>query len=289
MSVAKYELKVNGGGFSDYIIDTGNVTSYNINGLEADTEYDIEVRAVDNWGNKSDWSEVETATTFAFDPDDITGRILKLAADDLTLSNGDGVPLWADTSGEGNDAEQSISGNQPTFLTNQQNGLPAVQCIPANSDYLILPDFVSGLTEAEIFIVVTGDEPAPNGNFGMFQFGTVAQAEVFGSNFGEAIGVTFGRSDAQYFTPSSSVRERALVYNCSIEAGTNGFTARINGVQEFQDTPASVAFTPTPFIGVGYGSFFNGRFFEVWLYDHVLTLGERNVVNSFLMGKWGIT
>ena len=48
-------------------------------------------------------------------------------ADSLSLSDGDGVSSWDDSSGNGNDVSQAISGRQPTFETNELNSLPVVR------------------------------------------------------------------------------------------------------------------------------------------------------------------
>jgi len=72
MAVARYEIRLNGGTFTDEIInaglgmevpDSGGVLSYLKTGLEADTEYTVEIRAVDHWGNVSDWSNPVIYTT----------------------------------------------------------------------------------------------------------------------------------------------------------------------------------------------------------------------------------
>lgn len=70
MSVAGYKLRVNGGIYTNAVIDVGIPTpdesgwlSHLITGLTADTEYAVEVSAYDSAGNDSGWSAAEVLST----------------------------------------------------------------------------------------------------------------------------------------------------------------------------------------------------------------------------------
>ena len=56
MAVVGYELRINGGDFTNEIIDVGNVLEYDLTGLDIGTEYDVEVRSYDGAGNRSLWT-----------------------------------------------------------------------------------------------------------------------------------------------------------------------------------------------------------------------------------------
>ena len=58
---------------------------------------------------------------------DATTTLVELKAEDLSLNNNDPVATWTDASNYGNDATQTTSGDQPTFVTNAVNGRPAVR------------------------------------------------------------------------------------------------------------------------------------------------------------------
>jgi hypothetical protein len=63
-----------------------------------------------------------------FNPKNVLGLAAWFDASDassVTL-NGSTVSLWGDKSGNGRNAIQDTALNQPTWLTNQQNGLPAI-------------------------------------------------------------------------------------------------------------------------------------------------------------------
>jgi hypothetical protein len=61
-------------------------------------------------------------------PADVTGLRLWLKADAITgLSDGAGIATWSDSSGLGNDAVMAVGGFQPTYQTNEVNGLPCAR------------------------------------------------------------------------------------------------------------------------------------------------------------------
>jgi hypothetical protein len=54
----------------------------------------------------------------------------------IGLTNGAAVSTWTDLSGNGNDATQPVSGQQPMYVTDAMNGLPVVRFNGASSNYL---------------------------------------------------------------------------------------------------------------------------------------------------------
>lgn len=62
-------------------------------------------------------------------PSDLAGSTLSVwyKADSLTLSDGDGVASWADSSGNGNTLAQSTDSRQPTYQASELNSLPVVR------------------------------------------------------------------------------------------------------------------------------------------------------------------
>lgn len=62
------------------------------------------------------------------DPSSINGLQLWLKADALSgLASGSAVASWPDSSGNNRNVNQSTTGNQPIYIANLQNGLPAVR------------------------------------------------------------------------------------------------------------------------------------------------------------------
>jgi hypothetical protein len=154
MSVAGYKLLVNGGAYSDHEIDVGNVLTYDITGLSPGTSYDVQVAAYDTYGNLSAYSAVETETTTAFLPTNVSGLQLWLKADAIVgLNDNDPVTDWQDSSSANNDAASGggTGLNPPTYKTNILNGLPAVR-FDAVNDGMITP-LVLSAAPYSIFLV----------------------------------------------------------------------------------------------------------------------------------------
>lgn len=98
--------------------------------------------------------------TASFTPADLSGLALWLKADAITgLADGEGVATWPDSSGNGWDATQATEANQPTYQTNEQNGLPGVNNDGVN-DALLTASMAHGIGTGEFytaFAVKTGD------------------------------------------------------------------------------------------------------------------------------------
>lgn len=89
----------------------------------------------------------------AFSPDDISGLVVWLAADEITgLSDGDPVATWSDLSGNGNDATEAT--NTPTYQTNEINSLPIVRFDGINDEMHIADDATLDVSNITIFSVV---------------------------------------------------------------------------------------------------------------------------------------
>jgi hypothetical protein len=78
-------------------------------------------------------------TTPPFDPSELPGLLLWLAADSLPLDDGAPVASWPDSSGAGWDAIQATTSSQPTYAARGFGGRPAVQ-FDGSDDYLHIDD-----------------------------------------------------------------------------------------------------------------------------------------------------
>jgi hypothetical protein len=84
--------------------------------------------------------------------------VLWLKADALSLTNGQAVSAWADSSTSGNNTSQGAITNQPAFHTGLFNGLPGVT-FDGNSDFLGLTrvSLPAGLTYFAVFRTTNTD------------------------------------------------------------------------------------------------------------------------------------
>ena len=76
-----------------------------------------------------------------------------LKADALTLSQNAFVTNWPDSSGNTNKGTVSLS-YAPKFLTNQVNGMPAVQFDATRTTFIGFPPFLETATQGEAFVVL---------------------------------------------------------------------------------------------------------------------------------------
>jgi hypothetical protein len=76
---------------------------------------------------ESDAAQVLSITGGGFSPDQIAGLEMWLKADAISASDGDPVATWEDSHTSNKDATQGTGGSQPTYQTNEVNGLPIVR------------------------------------------------------------------------------------------------------------------------------------------------------------------
>jgi hypothetical protein len=99
---------------------------------------------------------VSTAAAYSvpLEPDDVSGLALWLKADSLTLSDTDPVSTWADSSGNGRDATQTLT-KRPLYRTNQKHGLPGV-VFDGTDDCLVTAAIdLTGTDKLTLFAVVS--------------------------------------------------------------------------------------------------------------------------------------
>jgi hypothetical protein len=227
------------------------------------------------------------------------GLALWLAADSGVTTNAGGlVSAWSDQSLAGHSASQASSGSQPTFLTNQLNGLPVVHF--AGGQFFTLAGQV--ITSQTFTVVAMTRDQRTDTNFrelisnwdnttanqvtSVF-FGTTALNPVrarFTDNFGGAdqgqagVGIVSNPSNFFIFTAVSGASSVALYQNS-----------------------ANIAFRASPLtarnLGGGYvvGRQGTGTFDEYWhgdiaeliVFNRELTGSELNQVWQYLAARYG--
>ena len=214
-----------------------------------------------------------------------------------THAHGALVSLWHDDSNHGNDAVQATGGNQPNFRATEVNGQEgAVRFVAANANYMTLPNFLTGQTSGEIFIVVktTADPNANHNRTGLWNMGPTTQPPTHYPWTDNQIYESFGTTDR--VTVGDMERLNTWrVYNVS--SATNDWKARLDTVVVKTDTTNAVAWPVNPRIGgslsgdnsAGFTAHLDGDVAEVLIYESVRTALQRAQVHEYLRRRYALS
>jgi probable HAF family extracellular repeat protein len=159
------------------------------------------------------------------------------------FSTGTNISLWQDQSGNTNDATQSTSGNQPVLVTNALNGLPVVH-FNGTSQYLNLPNVLTGTTQAEAFVVLKVATNAPSNYPTLWRWGTSGPSYALPyPNPSGQIADDFGSTVAHNLGVPAQSLMQYHVYEVAGQSG--GWSAWINGALQGStnaSTPLILAF-----------------------------------------------
>jgi len=226
------------------------------------------------------------ASVSPFSPTSIAGLKLWLKADAGVTEAGGVVTSWADQSGEGNDAGNGIP---PELLTNQINGLPAIQF--SEGAWLQIPENNIGNSgNITVFVVIdytAGGILLNKGDGATFEATEWEMAPQNGFGY-----VKNDEGDYSWnvvaFTPSglslitmittSGVTE---LFNNNSSVGTSSNATPVNAISQY--------------IGIGGGgttgaaqSPLNARIAEIIIYNSALSIQNREAVENYLNSKYNI-
>jgi hypothetical protein len=220
-------------------------------------------------------------------PTDITGCQLWLDASQMSLADGVEVATWADLSGNARDWVQSVPGTRPLCKTGILNGLRVVRFNGAD-DVLDGPNFLTGFTAAEIFILVKVDADPPAGvaQSGLWSFGNSGDSVHFPYTSGvvyDDFGSTVRKDTGD---PTLSLSSAFRLYNVSTASGA--WTSRVDGTQHFTTATNTVGWSTAPRLGSSSDNtkFLDGDIAEIALYNAVLSGGDRTDFQDYITAKW---
>ena len=294
------ERKTGAGGTYAQIGIVRDATGFADTGLIANTAYTYRVKTT-QLGQSSGYSNEAPVTTLAADALPMSGMVEWLRADlGITQNGRDAVIAWSDQSGNNNNAVQPGKYSQPKLVPNTLNGKPVFRFGPGydiNSlpdQYLNLPNFLSSLTAAEVFVVLKAVNATPGnqdagGLWNLSANGAVSSYPV--SSYwtpGCNVQDNFGSANAGYLGKPSQPIDRFGLYNVVSKPGE--WTNRLNGVQLFTTATNTVAFSASPDTGQPFeiGQGFDGYFAEVIIYNRALSVAERQTVQTYLNQKYAL-
>ncbi len=237
----------------------------------------------------------------------VSGMRLWLRADAGITSPGGGIGNWADQSGQGNHATQGTDYNQPRYVTNAVNGLPAVWFSGTNSSgwtnsYFNLPDnLLNGATGAEAFVVLKAASAHPTARQSLWEMGgNPLGSKSFPDTDGSLMDDFGSATVHQLGTPAQPLNEFNIY---GVSSQTNDWSAWVNGILLHHANVNTVQF-PTnavwPTFGkytlggssyysgsAGMPNYFAGEIAEVLVFNHALVASDRSLLNDYLKRKYG--
>jgi hypothetical protein len=226
--------------------------------------------------------------------------LLWLRADAGIVESGSNISSWNDQSTFANNAAQTVATNQPQILTNQINGLPAVDFakLASTNRWLQVPSGFSDFTNgASIFVVakppVTGLTDAR-----LLDLGNAASSNNIQLYQPTVAGLTFRTYNSSTQKSVTTASGMTSAYNLAevVHNGDFAATLYINGAAVATQAGSSNMFNITNiertgnFIGKAFGStnFFEGQIAEVIVFKKGLSDAERKAVESYIFYKYGV-
>lgn len=224
--------------------------------------------------------------------------LMWLDASALALNNNDPISTFTDRSGNGN-SPTAASTARPTYLTNQQNGLPAASFDGSNDAMTLASLTMSG---AQTIVWVGKPGAAAVGGKIAYEHGANANSNpgsylVIQSTTTGGVSVNRGggssRSVATIASPAAST---AHIITQLIDGNAGNHRCYVDG--------AITALTPSSVSNPGTGNtaaafylgartaaslFYGGLVFECIIVNRMLTDAERRALESYLAAKWAIS
>ncbi len=194
------------------------------------------------------------------------------------LNNNDPVSSWADISGNNNDAVQATSINQPIYLTNQVNALPAIN-FDGTNDFL---DFNTNITSGDITL------------FAVYLSRKVSQGSVL--NTQKHFVLTKNNvASILYTTPNTRYdigkpNNSFAVFSLQTDGAVSGSSLTLtSGVNRLNFTRNSLSNSSKSSIGNYLNIvYLQGQIAETIIYNQVLNSAERKIVGNHLAGKYNL-
>jgi alpha-tubulin suppressor-like RCC1 family protein len=217
------------------------------------------------------------------------GLSLWLKADSVNTNSY--VARWSDQSGRGQDAIALDVNARPVFVQDPVSGTPVLRFDGA-SKVLNLPNFMSGKTAGEMFVVLRASATQPTWP-GFMTIGTGGQPWNHGSAYPTQTGTIrddFGSNNQHDIGTPNQDLTRFHIYN--VVSTANEWTAKTNGTLDYSTTTNTVSFSSSPQLGYGYGAvtsgYFAGDLAEILIFDHALAVAERDRVHWYLAEKFAV-
>jgi hypothetical protein len=219
--------------------------------------------------------------------------VLWLKADNGINPLSPDLALWPDVSGAANNATQPTGSKKPTYVYNAVGDLPAVD-FSGSDQWLQLPSGMADFSQGLSAFIVTKPGTSPPLNARIFDLGTGTSANniilSLPSSSSSQFWTSGSSSDSITASSSLSTGEYRLleVTHTGRDAGAIYSNAQ-QKVLALLDNPTQVMRTAN-FIGKPNSGteYYKGRIAEIMLYNKLLTASERQNVEAYLVGRYGL-
>ena len=219
------------------------------------------------------------------DPNELTGLKIWLRADaGVTNDVSDRVSGWADQSGNNNHGSQTTAANKPLYVANVLNGKSVIR-FDGSAYHFTLVNFLSGLSQAEIFVVLRASNDVPAAHKSLWKMGS--SSSVYYPNSEGSLWEDFGSSTLRQGWDPFQPLNQYHTYNVSAKVGQ--WMSRLNGILYFSTTNNStVSFTSSPTLAKNSTSFFHGDVAELFCYNKVLSTSDREALGAYINSRYAI-
>ncbi len=259
----------------------GTVVSEELTGLTSGTTYYYQL--VTDGGSSSVYSFLLGS------PIPSSNLKLHLRSDAGVISSSSAVSEWNDLSGNGNNAVQSTSANQPTLVSNSMNGNPVIRFNGTNSKLTLPTSATLGIQSNPYEMFIVGKSSSSNVQF-LIACGATEQFEYHlnGSSGARFIPITSTYIDEG--TAGAFTDGNAHIF--SARASATGGAVRVDGT-DGGTSSGNILSSNSGALQLGVRSdgtyYLNGDIAEVILYNTNLSTSDRSTVEHYLADRYGIT
>ena len=213
-------------------------------------------------------------------------------ADSLSLTDGDGVENWTDSSGNSNTVSQATSGRRPTFKSNVLNSQPVLRFdgtdIVSDGDISALDVGTGDIWMASVFKSTdnSSDQIVFEKNHQRFALFIASNGDLQ-FRVGSTAATNAAKQDSGNWSRSDFVIATGARISGTIDGFVNGSSADTTGTTSTQSLDSSNVFD----IGgraAAAGAKFNGDVAEVLVGGATLSNDDRKRLEGYLAWKWGL-
>jgi hypothetical protein len=222
-------------------------------------------------------------THAAFSSNTVSGLAVWFEADAGVLTNSSGaVTNWLDQSGNGRNATQTTTSDQPTYVASALNGKPVIRFDGVN-DKLVTANLSSAFpTAATLFVVATISNDTA---YDIYYNATAGDSYWRHAGSGLSFPAMFRttRIDSYCAMPTNGT------IMCTVKSSSGNWEMRTNGVSAGVVSSGSYSSGGIHTIAGGAtGGALQGDIAEVLIYNHILNSSEESAVGGYLARKYGL-